>query len=88
MILLSDTFAFYKFYTPPFPVTVLQADLQEALCHLGVYNELNKEVQGLLTRILSTAWEGAHTCQGTPDDDDDAQNDMELVDCVQCEVSR
>ena len=54
---------------------LLQMNLQESPQHLGIYNEMSREVMSLLSGMLHKPWDGKHTCS----------TDTLRVNCVHCQ---
>ncbi|GFR86925.1 Unc-79-like protein, partial [Elysia marginata] len=52
-----------------------QMNLQESPQHLGIYNEMSREVMSLLSGMLRKPWDGKHTCI----------TDTLRVNCVHCQ---
>ncbi|GFO35399.1 unc-79-like protein, partial [Plakobranchus ocellatus] len=52
-----------------------QMGLQESPQHLGIYNEMSREVMSLLSGMLRKPWDGKHTCS----------TDTQRVNCVFCQ---
>ena len=56
---------------------LLQMEVQDTVAHLGVTNEINKELMGLLTQMLTSPWGTEHVCR-----QEDESNS-----CEACEVA-
>ncbi|XP_046579791.1 LOW QUALITY PROTEIN: protein unc-79 homolog [Haliotis rubra] len=52
-----------------------QMELQESPPHLGIYNEMSREVMQLLTGMLRKEWDGLHSCT----------TEQQRVNCVFCQ---
>ncbi|CAD5115352.1 DgyrCDS4332 [Dimorphilus gyrociliatus] len=56
-------------------ITLKQIEMQSMSAHMGVYNETSKQLMLLLTSMISTPWQGKHTCD----------SDTEIIECKSCE---
>ena len=56
-----------------------QIEIHEAPAHLGITDEMNCEILELLTGMLSTQWDGVHTCQQTSEEEEPP--------CLTCEIT-